>query len=1393
MSVATPKSPSSSSGTEELYHTNLLRLQATQLLSESILPISSQIGMLENEVKWAKDVWKYMDNVKTLISSMEEAVLSPDDVVVAPGCQEKNTAQKLRIQLHSDKARRHTNGIQNWTIPFPGGEELKITPINSYIANGAGLTTFSANANVIPTLDLAILLPVKSKFEDGSLGQVGIVGEKDYMNGRYFDKRNILAIHVAKFLAQKKQRTSIGSVHVVNELDGDFKKISLILTPPFDLNKKRNKDGSQKKKKSKQRFRVRLVFGAQYEGIKNTPDTNTGWMPCARLFPDRCNNKVAQINGQEITSDATPTYNNSLAIDMHYIVTSDILASVSSMALKVFSESWALLKIWCLQRGFLRGHDTFSNTTLGLSLAYLYRSKRVSSRMDSIQVFTVWMKFMNDMDWLGNRDRSKKKIGITSKGAVTHSHDLGYHDLDILSSRGTGHRADVVMPEEHMTEKQTIINCIQNRLYASDYKQSVRSGKESGKSKTLLECFKTSTDAPIFLDPSMTINYFGNLSPSFIKEVQVEAGKALECIHFQKDTQTLESQAHRIDAFRQLFLENVRFWRRYDAYLTFDLTKLIIPKSESDKRANKFWGSDTHDVGNYESIVRGLLKMLNIALGDRALALRNLSTGNGEVHSPPFHSKEMKDIGTTVLVESDEIKMVPIRQTAESPSTGFAANVNSPVACEASDINSIVIGVRINKDTCLRVVDRGPPANDIKASADFVSLWGEERAELRRFKDGAIVHAVVWNEAYDKSSNDDYEIGEKVGQTVERIIRHIVGLHFAKPESNLNSFVTFKLKDLTSLVDGRCHESYKGNAKLLNSSDAAHKSMTNAFEKLSLFLKSNSLMDVTGPSEGTSKLGLPLSIDAVEALSPSLRYSCSFPQAPHPLLGSSTKRQKKVAGVVVGDPILIQIRFEGSSRWPSDTNAMGAAKCAMLLQIANGILGMKGRKEQGSSLFDGPINVSPTHIELGYSGYVWQVIVRADQELKMLSDLRNPSKDAVNLRRLLIKRHITASKHHFTIHSLNTKYAAAGPVIRLLNRWVAAHMLSGLMPLEATELIVASVFTDPAPLETPATISCGFMRCLELLGNHDWARSPLVVDPEGHINGEDRASIFSQFETIRGQDFKHGPPLYIISPNDHCEEDDSWSPSFTKHLPERVIMGRICALAKRSNRFLMNSLTCSSDENGSNASWASIFQESPKSLRSYSALFRVDPQIILESSSSATACDHASLLENDVVATPYRRTMDKRYIGPKALKKKMYKNLSSNGSEILYGWAPITTIVQKLRSQFGRYAVFFYNEFCPDVIAILWRPTILQRQPFSAMHSAFCAPIESDWVGNGLVTTNTNDILRSIRCVLQDVVVDTKVLDDKAIYFEQDEHFTLKKNVTKTAKKPKLSSGESTD
>lgn len=45
-----------------------------------------------------------------------------------------------------------------------------------------------------------------------------------------------------------------------------------------------------------------------------------------------------------------------------------------------------------------------------------------------------------------------------------------------------------------------------------------------------------------------------------------------------------------------------------------------------------------------------------------------------------------------------------------------------------------------------RLVDVGPSADDTKASSRFRSFWGE-RAELRRFQDGKISEALVWEPA----------------------------------------------------------------------------------------------------------------------------------------------------------------------------------------------------------------------------------------------------------------------------------------------------------------------------------------------------------------------------------------------------------------------------------------------------------------------------------------------------------------------------------------------------------------------------------------------------------------------------------------------------------------------
>ncbi len=236
-----------------------------------------------------------------------------------------------------------------------------------------------------------------------------------------------------------------------------------------------------------------------------------------------------------------------------------------------------------------------------------------------------------------------------------------------------------------------------------------------------------------------------------------------------------------------------------------------------------------------------------------------------------------------------------------------------------------------------------------------------------------------------------------------------------------------------------------------------------------------------------------------------------------------------------------------------------------------------------------------------------------------------------------------------------------------MKRWLAAHMLSGLIPGEATELIVASIFIDPAPLYTPNTITNAFMRCLHFLSTHDWVREPLIVDPEEHIDIDERMRIMAAFEACRGPENKYGPPMFIISPNDYYDDEKVWRPSFTTQNPERVVISRLSALAKRSYEYLMNgALRDHRVARGQNNSWVGIFQESPNSLKSYSALLRVNSELIYDSNCASTGYEmETSVTPEGKIVAPFQKSMDKRVLGPKALRRKNYKNLVSAESSIM--------------------------------------------------------------------------------------------------------------------------------
>jgi hypothetical protein len=50
---------------------------------------------------------------------------------------------------------------------------------------------------------------------------------------------------------------------------------------------------------------------------------------------------------------------------------------------------------------------------------------------------------------------------------------------------------------------------------------------------------------------------------------------------------------------------------------------------------------------------------------------------------------------------------------------------------------------------------------------------------------------------------------------------------------------------------------------------------------------------------------------------------------------------------------------------------------------------------------------------------------------------------------------------------------------------------------EALELPVCPSYNDrTCPLDTPGTAVAGFLRFLNLLASRDWAREPLIIDPQ---------------------------------------------------------------------------------------------------------------------------------------------------------------------------------------------------------------------------------------------------------------------------------------------------------
>jgi U3 small nucleolar RNA-associated protein 22 len=428
---------------------------------------------------------------------------------------------------------------------------------------------------------------------------------------------------------------------------------------------------------------------------------------------------------------------------------------------------------------------------------------------------------------------------------------------------------------------------------------------------------------------------------------------------------------------------------------------------------------------------------------------------------------------------------------------------------EAGSNQQLLVELNVNSETVGRSVDHGPSAEQKDRAAAFRHFWGD-KAELRRFKDGSILEALVWD-------------GKEAGMPVfEQIIRYLLTRHFGQRAEQSARIYGHSFNKRLSESSGR----------------AAFSIMMDGFQQLEADVRS---LD-----------GLPLSMRQLSPADPQLRYaSTDLP----------TRARRRMPADVV-------LQFEGSTRWPDDLVAIQRTKIAFLLKLSeqvhefnNSITARLGLENEDQEV------LNQAFLDVAYdSGAAFRIRIHHDREQTLLErrlkdkTIAPSTRDTAILGLATYKRvYLKAPAHTQALAGLCSRHPALSGTVRLLKQWCAAHLISNQIEDEVIELIAARTFVHPWPWQVPSSVATGFYRTLNWLSRWDWRNEPLIVDLSGgnDLKDDQYQSIVMKFEAWRKVDpAMNRVVLFAASNVDY--EGTTW----TDGQPAKVVAGRISALAK---------------------------------------------------------------------------------------------------------------------------------------------------------------------------------------------------------------------------------------
>ncbi|KAM4753887.1 LOW QUALITY PROTEIN: nucleolar protein 6 [Cyanocitta cristata] len=441
------------------------------------------------------------------------------------------------------------------------------------------------------------------------------------------------------------------------------------------------------------------------------------------------------------------------------------------------------------------------------------------------------------------------------------------------------------------------------------------------------------------------------------------------------------------------------------------------------------------------------------------------------------------------------------------------------------DVGPLTFGLLFVPEFAASTLEKGPQADHPEA-LEFRTFWGE-KSELRRFQDGSICEAVVWEAS---------AVCQK-RLIPEQIIRHLLKLHADIPESS----ICYTGALLESVIRTGKEASGTGEEAMV--------SVVCSYDDLSRKL--------------WNLKELPLTVTAVQGVHPAFRYTDVFPPIPTKPIYSFHNRSKhlllpseeKPCPAYI-TPLKVICHMEGSGQWPQDKGAIKRIKAAFHLQLAELL-------RQQHQLVCRP---AVTHTDVYKDGYVFRLQVAYHREPLILKEVVTPEgmlkyQDTEESRQLELETlhlpYLTSS-----LHGLQQQHPVFGSTSRLAKRWISAQLLSDSISEECVDLLVAFLFLHPAPFTPPSSPQVGFLRFLNLLATFDWKNNPLIVNLNTGLTDSDCTEIKNKFIAARSR----LPVMFLATPK------DQWSSMWTRERPSAQILQRLVLLASESLRVLEEQL-----------------------------------------------------------------------------------------------------------------------------------------------------------------------------------------------------------------------------